>query len=259
MNKRQPELSTDFAWTPAQMHAYHEQYVHLASGDSLLAGVAIKAIARHGLIGQFDSAHIIGAGGVPRGAGIILPTLTETASLAISDSTEENVASTQQIMEQIARNDPAQAHWQLHEQDMAEHDPRWTGAIGKAAVIASFKVFDLLRSEVEQTEVAAMEYVAESMLSKKDDYEEAVRRFTSSATELVYMAFSVNSKGYMVGNRHHPAYPISVDQAAEYIEREGFELLHDPHEGFAPKADDFRQDDDPHDFDGFAAMVAVRK
>jgi hypothetical protein len=259
MKKRQTELSTDFAWTSKQRDTYHEQYVHLADGDRLLAGVAIKAIANHGLLNKFDSAHIMGVGAVPRGAGIILPTLTETATLTISDSTDRNVGSTKLIMAQIAQGDPRQAHWRLHEQDMAEHDPRWTGAIGKAAVMATYKVFDLLRSGVKQTEVAGMEYVAESMLSEKDDYEKAIRRFTGSATELIYMAYSVNSNGWMAGDRHHPAYPVSVDQAAEYIEREGFELLHDPHEGFAPKADGFRQDDDPHDFDGFAAMVAIRK
>jgi hypothetical protein len=63
----------------------------------------------------------------------------------------------------------------------------------------------------------------------------------------------------MVGDTHHPAHPVSVDQAAEYIERAGFELLHDPYDGFAPKNDEFRQENDPHAFDGFAALAAVRR
>lgn len=259
MKKRQHELSTDFTWTPEQIRAYHEQYRRLSRGDSKMAKTVIKAIARHGLVGQFDSAHIIGAGGVPRGAGIVSPTLTETARLTMSDKTEANVASTREIMDQIKQGYPGQAHWRLHEQDMARHDPRWAGAIGKAAVVATFRVFNLLGETVEAADVAGMEYVAESILSDKDSYEKAMRNFTDSAEEMVYMAYSVNSDGYMVGDKHHPAYPVSVDQAAEYIERGGFELLHDPYDGFAPKTDEFRQENDPHQFDGFAAMVAVRK
>jgi hypothetical protein len=259
MKERQPKASTDFTWTPEQIKAYHQQYRHLSRGDSKMAGVVIKAFARHRLVGQFDSAHIIGAGGVPRGAGIVIPTLTETASLVISDKTEANVASTQEIMEQIRLGDPRQVHWRPHEQDMARHHPRWAGAIGRAAAIATFTTFDLLGDEVPRTAISGMEYVAESILSDKDDYEKAIRNFTNSAEEAVYMAYSVNSDGYMVGDTHHPAYPVSVDQAAEYIERAGFELLHDPYDGFAPKNDEFRQENDPHAFDGFAALAAVRR
>lgn len=259
MKQERHEISRDFAWTPEQRQAYHEQYRRVAKGDSLLAGVVIRAIARRGLMGQFESAHLMGAGGVPRGAGILLPTLTETASLVVSDSTETNVASSQEIMEQIRDGDPRQAHWLLHEQDVAQHDPRWTGAIGEAAIRATFKTFDLLKDKTTQSDVSGMEYVAESMTSDRGEYERAMRTFTDSARKMVYMAYSVNSDGYMVGDRHHPAYPVSVDQAAEYIERGGFELLHDPHEGFAPKSEDFRQEDDPYHFAGFAAMVAVRK
>lgn len=257
--KKRPELSTDFAWTKKQMEAYHDQYRSVAHGDSLLAGVVIRAIARHGLFNRFDSAHLMGVGGVPRGAGLILPTLTETATLTLSDSTAANVESTKKIMEGIRKKDPSQAHWRLHEHDMAAHDPRWRGVIGKAAVRATFRVFDLLNDEAEPSEAAGMEYVAESMRDNREEYEAAMDTFATSAEELLYMAYSVNSDGYMVGDRHHPAYPVSVDQAAEAIEKRGFILLHDPHEGFAPKAPDFRQDDDPHKFDGFAALVAMRK
>lgn len=259
MTKHNPELSTDFAWTPEDMDAYHEQYRYVSEADSFLAGVAIRAIARHGIFNRFESAQIIGAGGVPRGAGIILPTLTETASLVMSDSTEANVTSTRQIMRGIKDGDPAQAHWRLHEQDMREHDSRWSGVIGTAATKTTFEVFDLMTGKIKKRKVSGMEYVADSMLEKREDYETAIDNFTASAEELVYMAYSVNSRGYKVGNRHHPAYPVSVDQAAEAIENRGFELLHDPHEGFAPKAPGLRQADDPHDFDGFAALVAMRK
>lgn len=241
------------------MDAYHEQYKTVSNADSLLAGVAIRAIERHDLFNRFESAHIIGTGGVPRGAGIILPTLTETASLLLSDNTTTNVTSTQRVMRGIKENDPAQAHWRLHEQDMVSHDSRWAGVMGKAAAKATFMVFDLMTDKVKKSKAVGMEYVADSMLEERDDYETAIDNFTASAEELVYMAYSVNSSAYKVGNRHHPAYPVSVDQAAEGIERRGFELLHDPHEGFAPKAPDLRQADDPHDFDGFAALVALRK
>ncbi len=264
MSHNKLKESIDFAWSHEEISAYHEQYRHLADGDSLLAGVVIRAIARHNLIGRFKSAHIIGAGGVPRGAGLILPTLAqgEESSLVISDSTEENVASTRLIMEQINQNNPLQDHWKVHEQDMAKHDSRWIGAIGRAAAIATFTVFDLLQEsephDNEESEVGVMEYVAESMRDNNEDYEYALDRFTPPERKLIYMAYSVNSNGYMVGDRHHPAYPVSVDQAAEHIERRGFTLLHDPYEGFAPSAHDFRQEDDPHDFDGFAALVAIR-
>ena len=257
--KNRHELSTDFAWTKEQMAAYHEQYRTVSDGDSLLASVVIRAIARHNLFGKFDSAHLIGTGGVPRGAGLIFPTLTETASLMMSDSTAANVESTQQIMRGIHEGDPAQAHWRLHEQDMATHDSRWAEAIGKAAAKATFMVFDIRTGAIMPSQVAGMEYVADSMIDTREGYEAGIDNFTASATELLYMAYSVNSTGYMVGDRHHPAYPVSVDQAAEGIENRGFKLLHDPHEAFAPRAPDLRQNDDPHDFDGFAAIVAVRK
>ncbi len=241
------------------MNAYHAQYLEVAKGDSKLGGVVIQAIARNALFDCFESAHIIGTGGVPRGAGLILPTLTETATLVLSDSTEENVELTEDIMLGIREGNPEQAHWLLHEQDMARHDPRWSGSIGKAATKATFMVFDLLAGPAKKSKVGGMEYVAESMLEKREDYETALDNFTASAEELVYMAYSVKSRAYKVGDRHHPAYPVGVDQAAEGIEKRGFELLHDPHEAFAPKAPGFRQDDDPHDFDGFAALVAMRK
>lgn len=259
MKKRHHELSTNFAWTKKQMNAYHSQYFEVAEGDSMLAGVVIRAIARNALFDCFESAHIIGTGGVPRGAGLILPTLTETATLVLSDSTPENVESTEAIMRGIREGEPEQAHWQLHEQDMARHDPRWSGTIGKAATRATFRVYNLKNGPAKKSKVAGMEYVAESMLEERDDYERAIDNFTASVEELVYVAYSVNSHGYMAGDRHHPAYPVSVDQVAEGIERRGFELLHDPYEGFAPKSPGFRQDDDPHDFDGFAALVAIRK
>lgn len=259
MTKHNPELSTNFAWTKKQMNAYHSQYLEVAEGDSKLAGVVIRAIARKALFHCFESAHIIGVGGVPRGAGLILPTLTETATLVLSDNTQENVESTKEIMHSIRDGNPEQAHWLLHEQDMAQHDSRWSGAIGEAATRASFMVYDLSKVPAKKSKVAGMEYVAESMLKEQDKYEKALDNFTASAEELIYVAYSVNSDGYMVGDLHHPAYPVSVDQVAEGVERRGFELLHDPYEGFAPRSPEFRQEDDPHDFDGFAALVAMRK
>lgn len=251
--------STDFAWTPEQRKAYHEQYVNVSEGDSKLARVMIKTIGRHALFNCFDSAHLIGVGGVPRGAGLIIPTLTETAALTLSDNTDANVNGTSQIMRKIREGDPEEAHWHLHEQDMADHDPRWTGAIGKAAVRSTFKLYSVLDGPAKKTKVAGMEYVAESILKTRDEYESALDNFTASAEELVYMAYSVNSHGYMVGDRRHPAYPVSIDRAAEGIEERGFTLLHDPYEAFAPKAPDLRQKDDLHDFDGFAALLAMRK
>jgi hypothetical protein len=259
MKKQRHELSTDFAWTAEQIDAYHQQYRRLSSGDSKLARVVITSVVKHDLINRFNSAHIIGAGGVPRGAGIILPTLAEESDLIVSDKTRANVTLTQAIFEQIKHGDPRQAHWRAHEDDMAAHDARWAHAIGKAAAKAVFATYDLLGDILPRTSIAGMEYVAESVLDNKDDYEAAIRNFTNSAEEAVYMAYSVNSDGYMVGDRHHPAYPVSVDQAAEYIERSGFKLLHDPYDGFAPKNDEFRQKGDPHAFDGFAALIATRK
>jgi hypothetical protein len=259
MKQRNHELSTNFAWTTEQIEAYHQQYRHLSRGDSKMAKVVIRSIVEHNLLSTFDSAHIIGAGGVPRGAGLVLPTLTKDSDLIVSDKTKENVALTQEIFAQIMRDDHRQSHWHQHENDMAAHDPHWAHAIGKAAAKAAFTTYDLLGDVLPRTGITGMEYVAESVLDNKEDYETAIRNFTHSAKEAVYMAYSVNSDGYMVGDRHHPAYPVSVDQAAEYIERGGFKLLHDPYDGFAPKNEEFRQKDDPHAFDGFAALIAVRK
>ena len=256
------EISTDFAWSAKEMSAYHEQYRSVSAADSYLAGVAIKALTTtergRQLLGQLQSATIIGAGGVPRGAGILLPTLQEAATLTMTDSTPENTESTRRIMEGIKNNDPAQAHWLLHEEDMEQHDPRWAHAIGKAALLARYEVLDLRNKPKKLSAARAMEYVGESQCETKEEYENNMDNFTAGAEELVYQALTVKSGGWKAGDKHHPAYSVSVEQNAEQLERNGFTLLHDPLEGFAPRSSELRQEDDEHDYAGFAVAVAVR-
>lgn len=255
--------SRDFAWEPDEMSAYHEQYRTVSRADSLLARVAIDAIlSGHNtrpLLKQLNSGLILGAGGVPRGAGILEPTLAETAFLRITDSTKENVDETRRIFEELKKGRSSQRHWYAHERDMEKHNFRWRDAIGNAALRASFDVQDIHTVEPHSAEGVGMEYVAESMLSDRNEYRQVMRRFTDASDRLVYMAYSVNSHGYVVGDRRHPAYPVSVDEAAELIEQGGFELLHDPHEGFAPASPELRQENDTHSYDGFAVIVAERK
>lgn len=263
MSFQEERYTKNFAWLPEEMNAYHEQYRIVSRADSMLARVAICAIIeRHKtrpLLHELDSGLILGAGGVPRGAGILEPTLTETAPLRITDSTEENVQETRHIFEEIKKGRSSQRHWYAHEQDMEKHGVPWRSAIGCAALRASFDVRDIHVVEPHSAEAVGMEYVAESILSDRDEYRQVMRRFTDASDRLVYMAYSVNSNGYAVGDRHHPAYPVSVDEAAELIEQGGFELLHDPHEGFAPAAPELRQENDTHSYDGFAVIVAERK
>jgi hypothetical protein len=199
MSKLQPEISTDFAWTADELSAYHEQYRRVARADSLLAKAAINAIALEDsngrpLLDQFDSGILFGVGGVPRGAGIILPTLRETATITLSDNTHQNVESTREIMRQITHNNSKQAHWGLHEKDMETHDERWERAIGKAALIAKFEVIDLREVNESLADVSGMEYVTDSMLEDREDYVATMRNFTTSAREMIYMAYMVGSK-----------------------------------------------------------------
>jgi hypothetical protein len=246
------------------MADYHRQYLNVSAADSLLAGVAIRGMVRYDekvepILGQLDSGLVVATGGVIKGAKLIEPTLSETAKLRLSDSTPENVQLTYDIVEKIKRDDPEQAHWLNHATDMENHHPKWGGGLGRVATMATFGVADLRTLAPRSAQVVAMEYGAESAFAEREDYVYAIGKFAAAAEVMLYMAYTVGSGGYAVGERNHPAYPVTISEAAELIERSGFNLITDPEEGFAPASKELRQEGDPHDYDGFAALVAIRK